>query len=285
MRSPWSHPFSVLTLCPTLTLTLKLLYFLYVFNISFITILFTTYFTYHYVHNTVQYSCKYVSYSYTLSQWDTGNSKMYLINFITYNFTYNTWNNEKHVISRNILRTYSLKIQSYTTYFLYLIHVNAFIDPPWDLCQRADRIKVYLHYLWSINSVNTLGIIFQHFEFIVPKVIPKMVLGSPQHQCWEHNHVLPLSCDRVHHKGSLNRTKVVLFCKLCFITHMWPLINMKFISKINKNDMNLSKFFWLHHKLGWPHGINVYPSPFNQHKVTLNTFSSRMKSTPRVEVY
>ena len=37
--------------------------------------------------------------------------------------------------------------------------------------------------------------------------------------------------------------------------------------------------------LGYPHGINVYPSPFHAHEGTLNTICSEKKSTPRVEVY
>ena len=41
----------------------------------------------------------------------------------------------------------------------------------------------------------------------------------------------------------------------------------------------------LHDELGYPHGINVYPSPFHQCKVTLNTICSEMKSTPRVELF
>jgi hypothetical protein len=37
--------------------------------------------------------------------------------------------------------------------------------------------------------------------------------------------------------------------------------------------------------LGYPHGINVYPSPFHAHEGTLNTICSEKKSKPRVEVY
>ena len=36
--------------------------------------------------------------------------------------------------------------------------------------------------------------------------------------------------------------------------------------------------------LGCLDGVNLYLDPFHQCKVTLNTISPRMKSTPRVEV-
>ena len=45
-------------------------------------------------------------------------------------------------ISRNTLRTYSRKIQPYSTYFLHLIDVNSFVDLPGDVCQHTKRIKV-----------------------------------------------------------------------------------------------------------------------------------------------
>ena len=46
----------------------------------------------------------------------------------------------------------------------------------------------------------------------------------------------------------------------------------------------MSKIHWLHHGLWQLCCTNVCPSPFYQCKVTLNTISPRMKSTPRVEV-
>ena len=127
--------------------------------------------------------------------------------------------------------------------------MNTFVDPPRGECQHAKRIRVYLHYLWSINHMNTLGIMFHHFKFIDAKVVPRMDLGSPQHQHWTHNHVLPLRCGRVHHKGSMNPTKFVLVCKLCLVTHIWPLNNMKFVSKMIENCKMCSKNF--DHTFNW----------------------------------
>ena len=57
-----------------------------------------------------------------------------------------------------------------------------------------------------------------------------------------------------------------------------------------KSDQKLFTSSWmyktheLHHDLWQLHCTNVCPSPFHQCKVTLNTISPRMKSTPRVEV-
>ena len=45
------------------------------------------------------------------------------------------------------------------------------------------------------------------------------------------------------------------------------------------------KIHVLHDELGYPHGINVYPSPFHAHEGTLNTICSEKKSKSRVEVY
>ena len=104
-------------------------------------------------------------------------------------------------------------------------------------------------------------------------------------QCWTSKHILPVSWGRIHHKGSLNRIKVVLVCKLCFVIHTWSLNNIKFASQIIKNCKQKWNYFWLHVQYRCTHGINLYPSPFHQCKVTLNTISSRMKSTSRIRVY
>ena len=71
-----------------------------------------------------------------------------------------------------------------------------------------------------------------HLKSFVTKVVVRMGLDAPQHQCWTHNLILPLRCGQTHHKGSLNSTKFVLICKLCLVTHNWPLNNMKFVSKM-----------------------------------------------------
>ena len=103
-------------------------------------------------------------------------------------------------------------------------------------------------------------------------------------QYWTSKHILPVSWGRIHHKGSLNRIKVVLVCKLCFVIHIWPLNNIKFVSQIIKNCKQKWNYFWLHVQYRCTHGINVYPSPFHQCKVTLNTICCRTKSPPHIEV-
>ena len=62
------------------------------------------------------------------------------------------------------------------------------------------------------------------------------------------------------------------------------IILVKIIEKYDQKLDTTSKIHILHDELGHPLGINAYPSPTHQCKVTLNTMSFRMKFRSRVEV-
>ena len=48
----------------------------------------------------------------------------------------------------------------------------------------------------------------------------------------------------MHHVGSLKRAKVLLTSKVGVVTHIWPLDNMKFVSKIIKTSPKWWKFMY-----------------------------------------
>ena len=159
------------------------------------------------------------------------------------------------------------------------------MSPPQCACEHSKRIEVYLTRLGSTNNLNRIWILFHHLNFMFLKRVSRMVIGEYPLQCWTWTRILPVSCGRVHHKGSLNSTRFVLICKLCLVTHLWPPNYMKFVSKIIKNYIIISIFFLSHVKSEYPHDLNVYPSPFHQYEAALNTICCRMKSWSRVEVY
>ena len=159
-----------------------------------------------------------------------------------------------------------------------------FEGPSQCVYKHTNRNKVHVIRLWSITHVNT-NLNSHHLKKLMfSKGVPNMVLGSSGLQCWTQNHILPVGCDLMHHKGSPNRAKVVLICKLCFVIHIWPLNSMKFVTKMINNCVCHSIFFVLHDKLGWPHDAHMHPNPFHQSQATVNTICCRMKSTSPVEV-
>ena len=135
------------------------------------------------------------------------------------------------MILNYIFHICSWNLQQLLSVFLYNVHVCSFVGPSHNVHQHANRIKVHLIRLLHMNYFNTNIISFHHFKSLIAKGVPRMIVSSPVLQHWIHNHTLPVSCDWVHHKRSLNRTKVVLISKACVVTHTWPLDNIKIESK------------------------------------------------------
>ena len=145
------------------------------------------------------------------------------------------------MISHNILIEYSLKMWQHPSYFLCNVHVHAFLGLPWGVHEHTNRIKVHFHWFSSINNVNTHILIIHHFKIIVSKVVPRLGSGSPGLQYWTCNHILTISYAWIHHVRSLQRAKVLLISKVGVVKHIWPLDNIKFMSKMIQIVCKLSK--------------------------------------------
>ena len=127
--------------------------------------------------------------------------------------------------------------------------VTAFVNLLWHVDQQTNRTKVYLNGLGRLNCVNAELMSFQHLRSMIAKGVPRMVIGTPRLQNWTYNHVLTISYMWIHQIGSLKRAKVVIISKLCFVTHIWPLDNMKFVSKMIKIMSKWWKF--VHRSCVW----------------------------------
>ena len=128
----------------------------------------------------------------------------------------------------------SRNIQPFRSEFLQNILVPSFGSLPRCVCEHTNRVKVHHIRLGSTNKMNTNVISFRHLHKMFSKRVPSMYLGSPGLQYPTHNQIRPVTCDHKHHKASLNRAKVVLICKMCVVTHIRSLNNMKFTQKIIK---------------------------------------------------
>ena len=148
-----------------------------------------------------------------------------------------------------IFRSRARNIHWLPSEFLHKVHVRPFVSPPWHVCEHTNRTKVHLNGLGRLNCVNTELMSFQNLKSMFAKRVPTIHWCSPGLQCWTHNHILPISCTWEHHVGSLKRAKVVLISKLCFVTHIWPLDNMKFVSKMIKIVSKWRKF--IHRSCVW----------------------------------
>ena len=144
------------------------------------------------------------------------------------------WKHKNFMISLYKSRTGYYKMWPYPTYFLDHMYVSAFVGLPWCVCQHTNRTKVHLNGLGRLNCVNTELISFQNLKSMFAKRVPRMDWCSPGLQYWSHNHILPISCVWEHHIGSLKRAKVLLISKLCFVTRIWSLDNINFVSKMIK---------------------------------------------------
>ena len=129
----------------------------------------------------------------------------------------------------------SPNIPSWSSLFLYNTHVRSFVDPPWTVYQHTNRIKVHFTGLWSMHCVNTTFILFQHLKFTFVKVVFRVYLESPRLQLWIIYHILTVRCVLIHHIGSLKRANVLVFSKLCVVTHIWSLDTSYFDSKVIYN--------------------------------------------------
>ena len=95
--------------------------------------------------------------------------------------------------------------------------------------------------MWNIINGNKNLISIQRLKFTVTKRVFRMITESLQHQYGSHKHILAFSCDWVHHKGTLQRAKVLSMYKVGVDTYMWPLMTSKMYQKWSKykwNDQN-----------------------------------------------
>ena len=142
------------------------------------------------------------------------------------------------MISYYLFRICPSNPQPFPSKFSLNVAVITYVDPPKGVQEHTKSVKVILIRLWRTINVYTILTLIREKKWPVAKGVPRMMCGRLPLQYWTLKPILPVSCGRIHHKGSLNRTKVVLICKLCFVIHIWPLINMKLISNmvINSNQ-------------------------------------------------
>ena len=145
-----------------------------------------------------------------------------------------TW---KHIKCQDFVHSFhrcTRSLHSLCSKFLSKVWVTAFVNLLWHVDQHTNRTKVYLNGLGRLNCVNAELKSFHHLRSMIAKGVPRMVIGSPGLQNWTCNHVLTISYVWMHHVGSLKRAKVLLISKLCFVTRIWSLDNINFVSKMIK---------------------------------------------------
>ena len=129
------------------------------------------------------------------------------------------------------------------------MHVRPFTDPTHHVYQPTKRVCVHFIMSLSMTRSNTQLRFKNHLKNMIWELVPRVIVDYVWLQCWTHNHILPISCPWEHHIESLKRAKVVLISKLCFVTHIWPLDNMKFVSKMIKIVSKWWKF--IHRSCVW----------------------------------